>query len=238
MSLLEVSDLESGYGKVPVLHGVSLRVDPGEIVAVVGPNGAGKSTLMKTIFGLLPVMGGAMTFDGQDLTRVSSTHMSELGAGYVPQGSNTFPDLSVEDNLRVAMPRAKSGDLAAAQERVFENFPVLGERRRQRAKTLSGGERQMLALATATMTQPRFLALDEPTTGLAPSIVQHLIRTIVGLRDTGATVLWVVEESPLQILEHVNRVYLLQSGVIARELEARELLENESLQELFFGATV
>lgn len=235
MTLLEARDVESGYGKVPVLHGVSLSIEPGEIVAIVGPNGAGKSTLMKTLFGLLPLTGGTIHFDGRDVSGMSPSKFSRVGAGFLPQGANTFPDLSVEDNLRVALPHAGRTELAAATRRAFERFPALEPRQRQRARTLSGGERQMLALASATMQQPRFLALDEPTTGLAPSIVQTLVRHILELRDAGTTVLWVIEESPLQILEHVNRVYLLQSGQIRQELPARQLLDTESLQDVFFG---
>ena len=236
MSLLEVRGIESGYGKLPVLHDVSLDVDEGEIVAIAGPNGAGKTTLMRTIFQLLPATRGSVTFDGHDLTKLDATKLAALGLGYVPQGANTFPDLSVEDNLKVALARASRREAAAATERVYERFPVMLARRRQRAKTLSGGERQILALASAIIEEPRFLALDEPTTGLAPTIVQILVEQILELRRSGMTVLWVIEESPLQILGHVDRVYILQAGAIERELPAAELLHDEALQAVFFGA--
>jgi branched-chain amino acid transport system ATP-binding protein len=236
VSLLEVSKLRSGYSKLPVLHGVTLRCERDEIVAVVGPNGAGKTTLLKTIFGLLPVRAGSVVFDGQDLRTTLTGRRAELGMGYVPQGSNTFADLSVQDNLKVALGRDR-GRAPAALERTYELFPVLGRRRRQRAKTLSGGERQILALASAMITEPRFLALDEPTTGLAPTIVEQLIQRILAFRKAGTAVLWVIEENPLQVLRHVDRVYLFQGGVVQRELAASELLADESLQAVFFGAT-
>jgi branched-chain amino acid transport system ATP-binding protein len=236
MSMLEVSGLKSGYGPIPVLHGVSLAVDAGEIVAIVGPNGAGKTTLMKTIFGLIPAAGGSVRFDGSDVTGARTTGLAELGMGYLPQGWNTFPDLSVEDNLRVSAHGLSRSKAEAALATVFEEFPVLQALRRRRAKLLSGGERQILALASATVQRPRFLALDEPTTGLAPSIVQRLIEDVLALSRSGVTVLWVIEENPRQIIQHVDRVFVLQAGVIRQESRAEELLASGSLEQLFFKA--
>ncbi len=235
MSLLEVRNVRSGYGKVPILHDVSLHVDERELVAVIGANGAGKSTLMKTITRLLPLMAGSIAFDGTDLSDRDPRAAAKLDMAYVPQDGNTFPGLSVEDNLGVSLMGIKRGEAAEMRERMYERFPVLKDRRRQAASTLSGGERQMLALASAMITSPRFLVLDEPTTGLAPSIVQGLIQQILSFQREGTTVLWVVEENPLQVLEHVDRVYLMQAGVIERELSADELLGDRTLQELFFG---
>ena len=154
---------------------------------------------------------------------------------YAPQGFSTFPDLSVEDNLKVPLTSQSVRGTGRSMDRMFETFPILKERRRQRAKTLSGGERQMLALASAMILEPEFLVLDEPTTGLAPSIVDTLVEQIVGFRDAGATILWVIEENPLEVLQHVERVYILQSGLIERELTAEELLKDEALRDLFFG---
>jgi branched-chain amino acid transport system ATP-binding protein len=193
MSLLEVNSVVSGYGKLHVLHQVSISVNKGEIVAVVGPNGAGKTTLMKTIFRVLPLAQGSISFDGQL-------------------------------------------DTDRARTEIYERFPVLAQRRRQSAGTLSGGERQMLALAGAMVTNPRFLALDEPTTGLAPSIVNNLIDQIVEYRNSGSSILWVVEENPLLVLPYVDRVFLVQGGAVANEMAADELLGDDSLKELFFGA--
>jgi ABC-type branched-subunit amino acid transport system ATPase component len=235
MSLLEVRNVKSGYGRVPILHDVSLHVDERELVAVIGANGAGKSTLMKTITRLLPLMSGSIGFDGNDLSDSDPRAAAKLDMAYVPQDGNTFPGLSVEDNLSVSLIGVKRAEGAEMRERMYERFPVLKDRRRQAASTLSGGERQMLALASAMITSPRFLVLDEPTTGLAPSIVQGLIQQILSFQREGTTVLWVVEENPLQVLEHVDRVYLMQAGVIERELSADELLGDRTLQELFFG---
>jgi branched-chain amino acid transport system ATP-binding protein len=235
VSLLEVSGIRSGYGKVPILHDVSVRVEERELVAVIGANGAGKSTLMKTITRLLPLMAGSIHFDGHDLSDRDPRAAAKLDIAYVPQDANTFPGLSVEDNLGVSLMGRKRGEAAEMREQMYERFPVLRDRRRQAASTLSGGERQMLALASAMITSPRFLVLDEPTTGLAPSIVQGLIQQILRFQREGTTVLWVVEENPLQVLEHVDRVYMMQAGVVERELAADELLGDSTLQELFFG---
>jgi branched-chain amino acid transport system ATP-binding protein len=235
MSLLEVTGIRSGYGTQPVLHDVSMRVEEGELVAVIGPNGAGKSTLMKTIARLLPLTAGSIAFDGHDLSRADPRAAARLDMGYVPQEGNTFPALSVEDNLAVSLV-GRAGDHRALRDGVYERFPVLRERRRQAASTLSGGERQMLALAGAMITSPRLLLLDEPTTGLAPSIVQDLIAQILRFKGEGTTVVWVVEENPLQVLQHSDRVYMMQAGVMQRELAAGEVLAEGALEQLFFGA--
>jgi branched-chain amino acid transport system ATP-binding protein len=235
VSLLEVSGVEAGYGKLSVLHDVSLEVEAGEIVALVGPNGAGKTTLMKTVFRIVPLFSGSIEFDGTPLADYDTRELAAFGMGYVPQEGNTFPQLSVDENISVALGGLSRSEGSQARDAVYEQFPALAERRKQQASTLSGGERQMLALAGATVTSPRFLALDEPTTGLAPSIVERLIEQILGFRERGSSVLWVIEENPLQILHHVDRVYLIQGGVIERQMPAAELLADDSLRELFFG---
>ena len=235
MSLLEISGVEAGYGKLSVLHDVSLEVDAGEIVALVGPNGAGKTSLIKTVFRILPLFSGSIEFDGTPLEGHDTRELAGFGMGYVPQEGNTFPQLSVDENVSVALVGLSRAEAAHAREDVYAQFPALAERRKQPASTLSGGERQMLALAGATVASPRFLALDEPTTGLAPSIVERLIEQILEFRKRGSSVLWVIEENPLQILHHVDRVYLIQGGVIERQMPAAELLADDSLRELFFG---
>lgn len=235
-TLLSVDGLESGYGKLGVLHGISMYCESNELVAVVGPNGAGKTTLMRAIFCTLPATKGTVRFDGKDITGVGSGRLSRLGMALVPQGRNTFPDLSVEDNLRVALTACHGrGSDASALKSIYADFPRLEERRRQFARTLSGGERQMLALSQALITKPTLLALDEPTTGLAPAIVDQLIAGIVAIRERGTTVIWVVEESPLQIVKNVDRVYLLQGGTMTAEVPASDLIENTSMQKMFFG---
>ena len=233
--LLVVDDLQTGYGSLPVVHGVSMAVDENEIVAVVGPNGAGKTSLVKAISGQLPLMGGKITFDGRDLANVGAADRPGIGMSVVPQSGNTFPDLTVEDNLAVSFSSLARDAAEAAIDASYAMFPVLGERRTQLAKTLSGGERQMLAFASGVGTEPRFIALDEPTTGLAPTIVDGLVERILAYRDRGASILWVVEEDPLLILPHIDRVYVLNAGAIQAEMPAAQLMADTSLHQLFFG---
>ncbi len=232
---LVLTGVHSGYGDLPILHGVSLEVAPAEVVAVIGPNGAGKSTLLKTLFGLLELQGGTMSFAGDDLSRIGSGGLARLGMAYVPQEGNTFPELTVYDNLAVSLLRESVRTQTRRIGEMLESFPALQALRRARAGTLSGGERQMLAIASAMITQPRFLALDEPTTGLAPAIVQERIADIVAVREQGTSVLWVIEESPMLCLPHVDRVYVLNSGVLGPSQPAADMLDEELLQATFFG---
>lgn len=233
MSLLEVRNLVTGYGRIPVLHGVSLDVHQGELVALVGPNGAGKSTTMNALFGLLPVFEGEIRFDGRSIRGMDPSRAIRLGMGYVPQRNNVFAGLTVEENLDLSCAFARVGP--GQKQVVYERFPALRGRARQRAGTLSGGERQMLALGCAILAKPRFLALDEPTTGLAPRIVQELIESINAIRHEGCTILWVVEENPRKILQHADRVCLLESGVIRRESTGVDLLADPQFHTLFLG---
>lgn len=236
--LLEVEGLHTGYGTLPVVHGVSIEVDTNEIVAIVGPNGAGKTSLVKAIMGVLPLMEGTVRFAGDDLARVRPAARQGLGMAMVPQSGNTFPDLTVEDNLRVSFSSLRGEAATASIARSYEMFPVLGERHKQLAKTLSGGERQMLAFASGIGTDPTFIALDEPTTGLAPTIVDALVERILEFRRVGASILWVIEEDPLLILPHVDRVYVLGAGTVQAQMPAHELMADASLQSLFFGTDV
>jgi len=235
VTLLDVDGLQTGYGALPVVHGINVQVDANEVVAVVGPNGAGKTSLVKAIMGQLPIMAGTVTFDGTDLARVRPAARQRLGMATVPQTGSTFPDLSVEDNLRVSFSSLAGDAIGNAVSAAYEMFPVLGERRKQLAKTLSGGERQMLAFSSGIGTDPRFIALDEPTTGLAPTIVDGLVEKILDFRESGASILWVIEEEPLLILPHVDRVYVLNAGSVQAEMGADELMADTSLQALFFG---
>ncbi|MDY6995122.1 MAG: ABC transporter ATP-binding protein [Actinomycetota bacterium] len=235
MTSLTVQGLTGGYGKVSVLHDVSVTVGDAEIVAVVGPNGAGKSTLVKGIMRLLRDVKGSIRLDGVALDRRRAAALSRLGVGYVPQGGNTFPDLSVEENLRVAIRGAGRTGMASALGLTYERFPALAQRRRQQASTLSGGERQMLALGAAMAIEPDILVLDEPTTGLAPTIVHSLSSSIREFKDGGTSILWVVEENPMEILKHCDRVYLMNGGVVHRELEAGAQFDDHTLRQLFFG---
>lgn len=231
---LEVQGMSTGYGRLTVVHEATLSVRPGEVVAILGPNGAGKSSLMKAIAGSLPISRGSVVFDGTDLGSIPQNRVAGLGIGYVPQRGNVFPDLSVEENLRVSW-RGSQSALAGALAEVYRDFVRLDERRDQSANTLSGGERQMLAIACATLSKPSLLMLDEPTTGLAPIVVRDRIRDIERLRSTGTAILWVIEEHPRICLPAVDRVHFMSDGNLGPATQASELLAEGALEELFFG---
>jgi branched-chain amino acid transport system ATP-binding protein len=235
VNLLDVRDLTAGYGKLPVIHEVSLSVRANETVALVGPNGAGKSTLLKSVFQLVAPMSGHIEFMGTDLGLIPAASMARRGMSYVPQGGNTFPSLTVEENLRVALMPGGRSKLTAGLDKAFDRFPSLQKRRASNASTLSGGERQMLAVAGALASEPKFLALDEPTTGLAPTIVQELIARLADATKDGVGVLWVVEENPAVILPHCDRVHIMQGGRISEEQDVAAVLDDEGLRKLFFG---
>jgi ABC-type branched-subunit amino acid transport system ATPase component len=233
MSILEVTSLESGYGKLPILHGIDLHVDEGELVAVIGPNGAGKSTLLKSISGLLPCWKGQVNFAGNRVHDFDPSLLPTWGLGYVPQDRNVFPGLTVSENLEMAATLLK--DRSPRIKAAFERFPILGERQKQLARTLSGGERQMLAIASALMLDPKLLMVDEPTTGLAPVKANEVINHILDINRSGTAILWVVEENPASVLEHCPRVYLLESGQIRRTDSGKNLLNDPKFAELFLG---
>jgi ABC-type branched-subunit amino acid transport system ATPase component len=233
MRILEVTSLESGYGKLPILHGIDLHVDEGELVAVIGPNGAGKSTLLKSISGLLPCWKGQVNFAGNRVHDFDPSLLPTWGLGYVPQDRNVFPGLTVSENLEMAATLLK--DRSPRIKAAFERFPILGERQKQLARTLSGGERQMLAIASALMLDPKLLMVDEPTTGLAPVKANEVINHILDINRSGTAILWVVEENPASVLEHCPRVYLLESGQIRRTDSGKNLLNDPKFAELFLG---
>ncbi|BBZ01481.1 ABC transporter ATP-binding protein [Mycolicibacterium chitae] len=232
--LLEAKNLSTGYGPLTVVRDANLTVAAGEIVAIVGPNGAGKSSLMKCIARSLPVVGGSLTFQGNDLGAVPQNRIAELGIGFVPQQGNVFPELSVQENLQVSC-RGSLSEARAITKEVLGQFPRLQERIKQAAATLSGGERQMLAIACALVSSPSLLMLDEPTTGLAPLIVAERIVDIQRLRDGGAGVLWIIEEHPRICLPAVDKVHFMSDGTLGPAMAATDLLEEGALEELFFG---
>ncbi|MBB2990301.1 ABC-type branched-subunit amino acid transport system ATPase component [Mycolicibacterium iranicum] len=234
--LLEASGVSTGYGPLTVVRDATLTVAAGEIVAVVGPNGAGKSSLMKCIARSLPVQGGSLRFAGKDLATVAQNHIAQLGIGYVPQQGNVFPELSVQENLQVSC-RGSLSEARTITKEVLHQFPRLNERIKQAAATLSGGERQMLAIACALVSSPSLLMLDEPTTGLAPLIVRERIADIQRLRDRGAGVLWIIEEHPRICLPAVDKVHFMSDGTLGPAMAAGALLEEGALEELFFGVS-
>ncbi|MFJ7729084.1 ABC transporter ATP-binding protein [Neobacillus sp. NPDC097160] len=231
MSLLEVKEAVSGYGKIPILHDVSIKVEEGELVAIIGSNGAGKTTLMHTISGLLPLMKGSLRLFDKRIDNLPPSEIAKMGLGYVPQRKNVFRELSVRENLEMGAYTLKNPQ--SRIEEMLDMFPRLRERINQKAGTLSGGERQMLALSSALIVNPKLLLLDEPITGLAPQIIKGLIELIVEIRNKGTTIIWVVEENPKDVLIHADRVYLMDSGVIKMERTGRQFMEEENLEELF-----
>lgn len=228
--LLEVRGLVSGYGRVTVLHGVDLTASAGEIVVVLGPNGAGKSTLMKTVGGHLPPASGEVLLEGENVAGFSAQAAAQHGIGYVPQEHNVFAELTVRDNLRVAALSYRGTD--AVFETVFERFPILAQRSTQRAATLSGGERQTLAVSSALIGDPKVLLLDEPTAGLAPLFVKQMVEWVQELAGSGMGVIWVIEQNPEMILAASARAYLMHGGRVTDEFEGRELLEPGRIREL------
>jgi branched-chain amino acid transport system ATP-binding protein len=236
MSLLEVHDVSGGYGLVKVLHGVNLSVDEGQVVAVLGANGAGKTTLLRAISGGLGRVRGSIKFDGRELVGVSGEKIAQLGVCQVPEGRGTFVELTVAENLEIGAWRRKSAaDIRKDKERMYEMFPILGERRDQRAGELSGGEQQMLGVARALMGDPRLLLLDEPSLGLAPMIVRQLYATLAQIvAEVGVTTM-IVEQNAHRALELAERAYLLEVGHIVREGSAAELRADESIQRAYLG---
>jgi ABC-type branched-subunit amino acid transport system ATPase component len=233
--VLETKDLVAGYvPEVDILNGVSIRVGEGEIVTVIGPNGAGKSTLIKTIFGLLHPRGGTIAFEGGDITRFKPHECTRKGLSYVPQLDNVFPTLSVEENLEMgSLDRSKTQPQI---ERMYELFPRLGERRTQAAGTMSGGERQMVAMARALMPDPRVLLLDEPSAGLAPAFVDAIFEKIEDVNRHGVTIV-MVEQNAHRALAMSDRGYVLDLGQDRFEGPGKELLDDPKVAELYLGGT-
>ena len=236
-AVLEVSDLCVSYGKVEALHHISLRVRAGEIVTVIGPNGAGKTTLLSAIMGLLPRTRGDVVFLGQAQAAVEVEHMVALGANLVPEKRELFGEMSVEDNLLLgAFMRHRMGhrDERETMEQVFETFPRLRERRDQQAGTLSGGERQMLAVGRALMAKPKLLMLDEPSLGLAPLIVREIFHIVAALKRTGVAIL-LVEQNARAALQIADYGYVLETGEVALEGPSDDLEDDPKVIESYLG---
>lgn len=226
--LLALSGLRAGYGGKPVLQGVDLEIQAGEIIAVIGRNGVGKSTLMRALIGLLPPMAGDVRFNGRSIGRLTPHLRARSGIGYVPQGRDVFPRLTVEENLRVA--ESMRGATTAEYERSYRYFPILRERRRQRAGTLSGGQQQQLAIGRVLIGRPSLLLLDEPSEGIQPSVVQDIARIIVALnRETGITVM-LVEQNLDMIQAMAQRCYVMDKGRITTELAVTELHDRTAMR--------
>ena len=235
--LLAVTDLHAGYGRAEVLHGLSLRAEPGQVITVIGPNGAGKSTLLNALMGVLPARG-RIAYAGHDIGLLGLEERVMQGMALVPETRALFASMPVEDNLRLGgyrQVRLGRRDDGTALREVYAIFPRLEERRRQLAGTLSGGERQMLAVGRALMGKPALLMLDEPSLGLAPLVVRDIFKTIAGLRATGVTIL-LVEQNARAALEVADHGYVLEMGEIALEGPAAELARDPRVIETYLGA--
>ncbi len=234
MPLLEVRDVETYYGHIQALKGISLSVEEGEIVTLIGANGAGKSTTLNTISGLLHPRRGAVFLAGQQIDQLPPHRIVELGICQAPEGRRIFPRMTVLENLEMGAFSRKDGGIQADLDRAFELFPRLKERARQHGGTLSGGEQQMLAIGRALMARPKLLLLDEPSMGLAPMLVQLIFETIREINGQGTTVL-LVEQNALMALEVAHRGYVLETGTIVLHDVAAALRENEMVRNAYLG---
>jgi len=236
--MLKIRNLESGYGKLRVLKGISLHVSPGEIVIIIGANGAGKTTLLKTVSGVLKARGGTVHFEDRSIGSASMEEIVGRGCVLVPEGRQLFSTLSIKDNLTLgAYLIARTGKRREVKQRleeIYELFPVLYERQDQLAGTLSGGEQQMVAIGRALMTGPRLIMMDEPSMGLAPLIVEKIFTTIAALPKLGKTVL-LVEQNARASLDIADRGYVLETGQIVLSGTSQELLDNHDVQRAYLG---
>jgi branched-chain amino acid transport system ATP-binding protein len=233
--ILSLVDVHAGYDGVPVVFGVSLEVMPGELVAVVGANGAGKTTTLRTIVGLNNPLQGTIRFEGRDISRLRAHQTLALGISYVPEGRRVFAKLSVEKNLSLgAYTERSEAEVKRRLEEVLELFPILRERGRQTAETLSGGEQQMLAIARGLMSRPKLLMLDEMSLGLMPTLAEKMMETIPAINRSGVTVL-LVEQMVQEALEIAHRGYVLQSGRIVQTGSAKDLLDSEEIRKAYLG---
>jgi branched-chain amino acid transport system ATP-binding protein len=232
--MLEVQDLTSAYGRIQALKGISLRVETGEITAIVGGNGAGKTTLLRCLSGVQPVSGGRIRFHGEDITGWSPHRRVAAGIAQSPEGRQVFGPLSVEDNLRLGAYRRGRAGTEEGLERVFDMFPILREKRALQAAGLSGGQQQMLAIGRALMSEPRLLLLDEPSMGLAPLLVDQILDAVVTLRGQGVTVL-LVEQNATAALSIADRGYVIETGRIAHAGTGEALLHDPAVREAYLG---
>lgn len=234
MALLEVKNVTAGYGDTEILRDVSIEVGEGEMVTIIGPNGAGKSTVMKTIFGLLHPRTGSVHFNGEDISALQPYQIVERGMCYVPQVSNVFTDLTVSENLEMGAFLAKKSDIEARKQSIYEYFPRLKERRHQRAGKMSGGERQMVAMGSALMLNPKLVLMDEPSAGLSPKMVGVIFEQIKKINEAGPAIL-IVEQNAQLSLQMSDRGYVLASGENRFEGTGQGLLNDPEVGRLYLG---
>ncbi len=230
--MLKLHDINAAYGKVQVLHGLSLNVAAGEILCLLGRNGAGKSTTMKAIMGLVPISAGSMQLEGHEITGLPAYRVPRLGIGYIPQGRRLFAEMTVAENLHIGLMTRGKG--AVVRERVLEMFPRLRERLHQRAETLSGGEQQMLATARALCLEPKVLLLDEPTEGLQPSMISLIRDVVVTLKEAGVAII-LVEQRVDAVLEVADRIVFVENGRDAMTVSPDDVRADKGLLQRFVG---
>jgi branched-chain amino acid transport system ATP-binding protein len=234
MSVLALDKIDAGYGETSILHGVSMHVDSGEIVVIIGPNGAGKSTAMKAIFGMLNITAGQIVLDGQDITGTPPDRVVTEGVCYVPQVGNVFVSLSVQENLEMGA-YLRRDDFRPRMDEIYAMFPDLAAKRHQAAGSLSGGQRQMVAMGRALMLEPKVLMLDEPTAGLSPKYRGEIFETVKKINETGVPIL-MVEQNAKQALGIAHRAYVLVDGENRVEGTGAELLADREVARMFLGA--
>jgi branched-chain amino acid transport system ATP-binding protein len=234
MTLLEVSGIRTFYGAIEALKGVSLTVGEGEVVTLIGSNGAGKSTTLRSVSGLSPAASGTVTFDGEDITRVSAHEIVTRGIALSPEGRRCFPRMTVRENLDLGAYRRRGTVIADDMDRVFTLFPRLKEREKQKAGTMSGGEQQMLAIGRALMASPRLLLLDEPSLGIAPILVDQIYETITRIAGSGMAIL-LVEQNANRALETASRGYVLETGRVVLASDSTSLRANPEVQKAYLG---
>jgi len=234
-AILEIKNLGAGYGRIEVLHDISMTVNRGEIVTVVGANGAGKSTTLKSIFGLTRIMSGQVIFEGREITSMKAHRLVPRGLAYVPQERSIFPSLTVRENLEMGAYVVEPKLIPDRVDKVCQRFPILRERSGQRAGTLSGGERQMLAIARGLMAEPRLMLLDEPSLGLAPMIIATLFEQIQAIHQAGMSIL-LIEQNARRALAIADRGYVMELGHVRYQGKGSELLADENIQRAYLGA--
>jgi branched-chain amino acid transport system ATP-binding protein len=234
-ALLEVEDLRVAYGKIEAVKGISFSVEAGQVVALIGTNGAGKTTTLRTLSGLIKPTSGKITFDGQSLSSIPAHKVVSLGLAHSPEGRHIFPRLSIEENLQLgAFLRKDKDGIEQDIQKAYDLFPILGERRKQAAGTLSGGEQQMLAMGRALMSRPKLLMLDEPSMGLSPIMMQKIMETIATLKSEGMTIL-LIEQNAQAALSLADYGYVLEVGTMKLSGTGRDLLVNDDVRKTYLG---
>ena len=235
MKILEANNIVAGYGKSEILHGVSIYIEEKEAITIIGPNGAGKSTLLKALMGYIPVFEGNIYWRGDNITHLKPHEKVSRGFGYVPQLGNVFPSLTVRENLEMGGFVQSKGIIKERTEKVFQLFPILADRLKQKAGTLSGGQRQMLGMARALMTDPELLMLDEPSAGLSPAVSEEVFSTITDIHRRMGRAIVIIEQDAYQSLSISDRGYVLVMGQNEFEDRADKILSNQKIREAYLG---